>query len=74
MIAPAVIAHADWGTARRKHQVVVARLLLGGTGQRARYLVASVAPAVTTENVNFELRQNIELSCRIKAWTLAVHC
>jgi hypothetical protein len=61
MIAPAVITHADWGSARRKHQVAVARLLPGGTDQRARYLVASAASAVTAENVNFELRRKFRV-------------
>lgn len=45
MIAPAVVAHADWGTDRRKRQAAMARLAPGGTGQWPRYLVTSLAPA-----------------------------
>jgi hypothetical protein len=44
MIAPAVIAHADWGTDRRKRQVAMARLVPGG-GPCPRYLVVSLGPA-----------------------------
>jgi hypothetical protein len=40
MIAPAVIAHADWGVDRRKRQMATARLRPGGAG----YLIASVGP------------------------------
>lgn len=45
MIAPAVIAHADWGVDRRKRQVAMARLIPGGADPGARYLVFSLAPA-----------------------------
>ena len=41
MISPAIIAHADWGTAPRKRQLATARLLPDG----ACYQVVSVAPA-----------------------------
>ena len=45
MIAPAVIAHADWGTDRRKRQVAMARLVPGGACLCPRYLVVSLGPA-----------------------------
>ena len=45
MIAPVFIAHADWGTDRRKRQVAMARLLPAGAGPGPGYLVDSLAPA-----------------------------
>jgi hypothetical protein len=45
MIAPEVVAHADWGTDRRKRQVAMARLVPGHAGPRLRYQVVPLAPA-----------------------------
>ncbi len=45
MISPEVIAHADWGTDRRKRQVAIARLVPGGADPGPRYLIASLTPA-----------------------------
>src|SRR5712691_10825018 len=45
MILPTVIAHADWGTDRRKRQMTIARLVSDRPDLRPRYLVASLAPA-----------------------------
>ncbi len=44
MIPPAIVAHADWGTERRKRQVASARLVASAAGQW-RYVVESLAPA-----------------------------
>jgi hypothetical protein len=43
---PVLIAHADWGTGRRKRQVAVARLKHAAGGDHASYAVESLAPAV----------------------------
>lgn len=53
MITPAVIAHADWGTAPLKRQLAAARLLPGGVG----YEVVSVAPAPTGQPPQGDLFQ-----------------
>jgi hypothetical protein len=53
MITPAVIAHADWGTAPRKRQLAVATLLPAGFG----YKVVSVAPAPTGQPPQGDLFQ-----------------
>src|SRR6202034_4243046 len=53
MITPALIAHADWGTAPGKRQLAVARLLPGG----ACYQVVSVAPAPTGQQPQGDLFQ-----------------
>ncbi len=45
VIAPVLIAHADWGTDRRKRQVAMARLLPAGSGPGPGYLVDSLASA-----------------------------
>lgn len=45
VIAPSVIAHADWGTAARKRQVAAGRLVPGGDAEPPRYLVVSLGPA-----------------------------
>ena len=45
VIWPALIAHADWGTDRRKRQVAVARLHRASGDGCARYVVESLAPA-----------------------------
>ena len=45
VIAPSVIAHADWGTAARKRQVAIGRLVPGGDAESPRYLVVSLGPA-----------------------------
>lgn len=45
MIAPAVIAHADWGTDRKKRQVVMASLMPGIADSGPHYRVTSLAPA-----------------------------
>jgi len=45
MIVPVVIAHADWGTSRKKRQVAMAWLVSGAVGPGPRYLVISLAPA-----------------------------
>lgn len=45
MIWPALIAHADWGTDRRKRQLAVARLSHRSGGGHASYVVESLAPA-----------------------------
>jgi hypothetical protein len=45
MIAPEVVAHADWGTDRRKRQVAMARRVPGHAGPSPRYQVISLAPA-----------------------------
>ena len=53
MITPALIAHADWGTAPGKRQLAMARLLPGGAG----YQVVSVAPAPTGQRPQGDLFQ-----------------
>lgn len=45
MIAPEVVAHADWGTKPSKRQVAVARLRDSSAGGRAGYDVVSLTPA-----------------------------
>lgn len=45
MIWPSLIAHADWGTDRRKRQVAVARLSRIRGDAQGSYVVESLAPA-----------------------------
>jgi hypothetical protein len=48
VIWPSLIAHADWGTDRRKRQVAVARLSCTGGDSQGYYVVESLAPAAGT--------------------------
>ena len=53
---PALIAHADWGTDRRKRQVAVARLARAGGDGQASYVVESLAPATDGPGFFSQLR------------------
>jgi len=44
LIWPSLIAHADWGTDRRKRQVAVARLSCRGGDSHGCYVMESLAP------------------------------
>ena len=60
MIWPSLIAHADWGTDRRKRQVAVARLICTGGDSDGCYVVESLAPASGTGEFFDELRQSAD--------------
>ena len=62
MITPAVIAHADWGTDRRKRQVAMARLVPGTAGSGPRYLVTSLAPAPDALGQEGDLLQELRVA------------
>jgi hypothetical protein len=62
MIAPAVIAHADWGTDRRKRQVATARLVPGTANLGPRYVVNSLAPAPDALEPHSDLLQELRAS------------
>ena len=51
MIPPAIIAHADWGTDRRKRQVATARLSTRNDAE-PRYVVHSLAPATEARDAS----------------------
>jgi hypothetical protein len=44
VIAPEIIAHADWGVHPRKRQLAVARLMRTAHGGAEQYEVVSLAP------------------------------
>lgn len=48
LIWPSLIAHADWGTDRRKRQVAVARLSCRGGDSHGCYVMESLAPTAGT--------------------------
>ena len=60
MITPAVVAHADWGIAPRKRQLVMARLLPGGSG----YQVVSIAPAPTGQRPQDDVFQHLHAAAK----------
>jgi hypothetical protein len=60
MIAPAVVAHADWGTDLRKRQVATARLLTGTADPCPRYHVTSLAPAPDARKPDGDLFEELE--------------
>ena len=53
---PALIAHADWGTDRRKRQMAVALLSRAGGDGHASYVVESLAPAADGRELFSQLR------------------
>jgi hypothetical protein len=57
VIWPALMAHADWGTDRRKRQVAVARLNRAGGDGHASYVVESLAPAADGHEFFGQLRE-----------------
>jgi hypothetical protein len=59
MIAPTVIAHADWGTDRRKRQVAMARLVPGSANTGPRYFLTSLAQAPDAQKPDSDLLQEL---------------
>jgi hypothetical protein len=57
---PSLIAHADWGTERRKRQLAVARLSRAGGDGAGRYAVESLAPAAADGEFFGRLRADSE--------------
>ncbi len=57
MIWPSLIAHADWGTDRRKRQVAVARLSHTGGNAQGCYVVESLGPAAGEREFFSQLRE-----------------
>jgi hypothetical protein len=67
LIPPAVLAHADWGTGRRKQQVATARLAAGGH-EEPRYVVGSLAPVPEARNADGNLLHDLQaeaLPCQL---------
>ena len=60
MLWPSLIAHADWGTDRRKRQVAVARLSRASGDSRGCYVVESLAPAVDVGEFFDQLRESAD--------------
>ncbi len=60
MIWPSLIAHADWGTDKRKRQVAVAWLSCTGGDSQGCYVVKSLAPAAGTGEFFGQLCESAE--------------